>query len=123
MLYQRQNFSGLGRLPKFREGDVFEDCNLAQEEPNTPVATGAKGLIFRRCNLVNCDLPPDAVIESSLHCQVPKPIPVVKTPKEIAEEAEETALAETVRQSFQPQIDAAVAAAIAALLASRLAVK
>lgn len=40
--------------------EVIEDCNLSQKFPGTEIATGVTGLVFRRCNLINCILPPDA---------------------------------------------------------------
>lgn len=45
------------------EGDIFEDCNLMQKYPHTHICPGISGLIFRQCNLSNCDLPLDAVIQ------------------------------------------------------------
>jgi hypothetical protein len=45
------------------DGDEFLRCNLVQLQPHTPVCVGKIGLVFRRCNLVNCDLPPDAIAE------------------------------------------------------------
>ncbi len=55
MLYKGNNFSG--ELPACQDEDVFADCNLAQVDPHTPIFTGVRGLVFVRCNLVNCDLP------------------------------------------------------------------
>lgn len=66
------------------DGDVIEQCNINQAEPDTPICEGMTAgsetivdeetgeettvewgpLTFRNCNLVNCSLPEDAVIES-----------------------------------------------------------
>ena len=43
-------------------GEVFEDTNFTQKEPNTPIFVGRTGLTFKKCNLVNCLLPIDSVI-------------------------------------------------------------
>jgi len=44
-------------------GDIFVDCNFAQAVPHTAICEGLTGLTFIRCNLVNCDVPGDSVIE------------------------------------------------------------
>ena len=46
-------------------GDTLDRCNLSQLVPHTVVCSGITGLTFRGCNLVNCDVPGDAVVE---HC-------------------------------------------------------
>lgn len=47
--------------PPLSDGDEIVNCNLQQFAPNTPIATGVTGLIFRDCNLVNCLLPEGSV--------------------------------------------------------------
>jgi hypothetical protein len=63
MLYKFRNFCAA--LPDFKPGDVFEGCNFAQQKAHTALTT-VKGLTFRDCNLMNCDLPPDAVEDGCL---------------------------------------------------------
>jgi hypothetical protein len=59
-----------GGLPIVNNGDTFERCNFSQLLPNTPIFTGITGLTFINCNLINCSLPGDAVIESCNQSQV-----------------------------------------------------
>jgi len=56
-------------LPEVSNGDTFEGpgCNLARAIPHTTVFAGVTGLTFRKCNLENCDVPGDAVIDDCLH--------------------------------------------------------
>ena len=50
--------------PESIENDtVFIDCNIIQPIPHTAICSGITGLTFRRCNLTNCDVPGDAVID------------------------------------------------------------
>jgi len=51
-------------LPVVQNGHVFEYSNFMQAQPHTPIFTGITGLVFRKCNLTNCDVPPDAVLEN-----------------------------------------------------------
>lgn len=61
------NYSfGFKPLPAAQDGDVFEKCNFAQLAPHTPIFAGVRNLTFRDCNLMNCDLPPDAKVECCL---------------------------------------------------------
>ena len=59
--YRNHNFSGMD--PDAQDGDVFEDCNLAQPVPGTKLFVGLKGLTFRRCNLARAVVPVDSVID------------------------------------------------------------
>ena len=56
-----KNFSR-GLLANFSpaEGDVIEGCNFMQVNPHTRITT-VSNLTFNNCNLMNCDLPADAV--------------------------------------------------------------
>jgi len=45
-------------------GDTFESCNFSQPIPHTKICEGYTGLTFVSCNLANCDVPPDAVVEN-----------------------------------------------------------
>ena len=118
MYYRRDN---LTCLPKFSDGDVIEECNLAQPAMNTPAGAGAKRLVFRRCNLVNCVVPDDATLEDCVNFQVPPVVPKALTPQDIAEREEEDVLVEGIIQSFDGQRDAAISAALNELYASRKA--
>ena len=61
-----QNFAfTMGKFPTPKDGDVFIRCNLHRMMPHTAIFVGVRGLRFRDCNLCNCDIPPDAVIEGS----------------------------------------------------------
>lgn len=42
------------------EGYTILDSNLSQMKVHTPILEGVKGLVFKGCNLKNCDLPEDA---------------------------------------------------------------
>lgn len=61
MIYKNKNFSF--KDPKCNDGDTFEQCNLTQASPNTEICVGKKELRFIRCNLVNCQVPIDSVID------------------------------------------------------------
>ena len=50
-------------LPEVKDGAVLDGYNLAQRDPHTRIFAGKKGLTFRRCLLVNCDLPDGSVTE------------------------------------------------------------
>lgn len=50
-------------LPQVENGTTIEGWNLCQKLPHTKIFEGVTGLTFRNCNLINCDVPPDAVIE------------------------------------------------------------
>jgi hypothetical protein len=45
---------------------VVESHNLLQGKPHTKIYNGVSGLTFRKCNLTNCDLPVDAVVDDCL---------------------------------------------------------
>ncbi len=53
--------------PEFTNGQTVDGWNLTQLQPHTAIGEGVSGLIFRNCNLLNCDVPADAVVESCLH--------------------------------------------------------
>lgn len=62
------NYSWTKRpLPTAIDGQVFEGFNFCRMVPHTEIFVGVKNLTFRRCNLVNCDIPGDAVVEDCLH--------------------------------------------------------
>ena len=60
------SFSKFDSCPTPENGHHFEKCNFAQPIPHTEIFKGITGLRFTKCNLVNCDLPTDAVIEGCL---------------------------------------------------------
>lgn len=51
------------------DGDTVENCNLSQPHPNTFVCVGISNLTFIGCNLVNCSVPIDAIVEDCLTIQ------------------------------------------------------
>lgn len=54
--------------PTFEQGQTVEGWNLTQLQPHTAIGGGVSGLRFVNCNLLNCDVPADAVVESCLTC-------------------------------------------------------
>jgi hypothetical protein len=52
------------------DGTVFENDNFHQREPHTAIFSGKSGLTFRNCNLINCDIPADSVVEGGVRCHV-----------------------------------------------------
>jgi len=55
--------------PTFQNDQIITGWNLSQINPNTKIGEGMTGLIFNNCNLVNCDIPPDAITGGCLHIQ------------------------------------------------------
>ena len=55
--------------PECSNGDMFQNANLMQALLDTEICVGKTGLTFRNCNLINCVLPKDAVVESSNTCK------------------------------------------------------
>jgi hypothetical protein len=49
---------------------VIETCNFCQLVPHTAIYAGESSLTFRNCNLTNCDVPGDSVIDRCLRVQV-----------------------------------------------------
>lgn len=70
MTYSKMNFSGIKRSTLsglgIENGDVFEDCNFAQYVTGFDLFSGRSGLTFRRCNLVNVEVPWGSIIEDCL---------------------------------------------------------
>lgn len=54
-------------LPEAANGQVFEQCNFTRKVPHTKIFEGVTGLVFRSCNLTNCDIPADATVEIVKH--------------------------------------------------------
>lgn len=50
-------------IPPVLFGHTFTGDNFMQLRPYTKILDGVSGLKFVKCNLINCDLPPDAVFE------------------------------------------------------------
>ena len=70
-LFSDKNFGHVPPDPAtVSDGDTFERCNLSMLQPHTAICAGKMRLVFRQCNLVNCDLPLDAVIEGCSRAQV-----------------------------------------------------
>lgn len=57
-------------LPAIPEDKTFEYFNFTQKLPHTKIFEGITGLIFKNCNLLNCDIPADAITESCLRIHV-----------------------------------------------------
>ena len=70
MKYQNKNYCR-SRISDFtpEDGDIFMDCNFSQIVPHTKTFEGVSGLIFESCNLMNCDMPKDAVVTKCLTVQ------------------------------------------------------
>jgi hypothetical protein len=68
MIYDSQNFSY--SQPVFANGDIIRNCNLSQLLPHTAIGTNVTGLRFEKCNLINCDLPIDAVAVDCNRAQI-----------------------------------------------------
>jgi len=49
---------------------IVEGHNFTQGVPHTTIYEGQTGLTFRNCNLLNCDVPADSIIDSCLRSQV-----------------------------------------------------
>ena len=56
--------------PVCENGDTFESCNLHQLNPNTIICDGKTGLVFKNCNLINCQIPPDSTTENCNTTQI-----------------------------------------------------
>lgn len=54
-------------LPTINNGHKFEYCNFVQAQPHTKIFEGVTSLTFKKCNLMNCDVPPDAIVDDCLH--------------------------------------------------------
>lgn len=54
-------------LPVVGNGHTFEYTNFTQRVPHTPIFAGITGVTFKKCNLTNCDVPVDAIIDNCLH--------------------------------------------------------
>ena len=65
-IHKDKNFSFGKNQSIVRDGDTIERCNCAQHTANTEIFKGVKGLWFINCNLLNCTLPPDAIVERGL---------------------------------------------------------
>lgn len=68
MTHAHKNFSF--KDPECSDGDVFEFCNLSQLVPHTAICAGRTGLTFRSCNLCNCAVPAESVVEDCMTAQV-----------------------------------------------------
>jgi len=67
VIIKNKNYS-LDRISNLivSDGDTIEDCNLMQLTTNTSICAGITGLTFQGCNLLNCSVPGDAVVENCL---------------------------------------------------------
>lgn len=70
-IIKNKNFSK-GFLSKLsgmniQNNDTFLGCNFSQTVPHTKVLDGFTGLTFQKCNLINCDVPIDSIIDDCSH--------------------------------------------------------
>ncbi|NIV11967.1 MAG: hypothetical protein GWN62_12050 [Aliifodinibius sp.] len=65
--YSKSHLSKLDGVAQ--NGDTFINCNFAQPIPNTAIFSGLTGLTFQGCNLCNCNVPGDSVIDDCLTIQ------------------------------------------------------
>jgi hypothetical protein len=63
------NLTGNADLSIVKSGDSFTNCNLSQANPHTVMFAGLTGLTFSDCNLQNCDVPADSVVQDCLTVQ------------------------------------------------------
>lgn len=59
------SFASDNPIPDVANGHVFEGDNFIQQFPNTAIFSGKTGLKFINCNLTNCSLPSDAIVEGT----------------------------------------------------------
>lgn len=83
--YINRNFSR-GKISNLdglvANGDTFRKCNFSQSVAHTAICVGITGLSFIDCNLMNCDVPGDAIVEG---CQtVQKELCANKHPERVA---------------------------------------
>ncbi|GAG85789.1 unnamed protein product [marine sediment metagenome] len=65
------NFSfGINPIPEVENGYTFTRANFTQVEPHTEILAGITGLTFVQCNLANCDVPGDAILDDCLQCHI-----------------------------------------------------
>lgn len=57
-------------MPTISNGHTFERYNFHRLTPHTKIYEGYTGLTFRQCNLVNCDVPADSVLENCNNVQI-----------------------------------------------------
>ncbi len=57
-------------LPEVENGHVFEQYNLCAKTAHTAIFAGKTGLVFKNCNLINCDIPEDATTEFCNNAQI-----------------------------------------------------
>jgi len=107
-VWLQQNFQDV--CLEIADGDVFEDCNLQAKEPHTPFAPGVKGLVFRRCNLLNRDLPDGAKLEGPNLANVHQRFVVVLT-KTAAEVTVQNVAIETAIKTAEAAVASAPVAA------------
>jgi hypothetical protein len=68
MVHRQQNWSFTD--PPMANGDIADRCNCAQKYPGTSICNGVSGLQFIESNLVNCEVPADAVLVDCNNAQI-----------------------------------------------------
>lgn len=51
-------------FPKVPENKILEGFIFSQLKPHTPIYVDEKGLIFKNCNIRNCNVPEDSKLEN-----------------------------------------------------------
>lgn len=60
------SFDRFSNCPTPDNGHHFQKYNFSQPLPHTEIFAGVTDLKFTKCNLTNCDVPVDAIIEDCL---------------------------------------------------------
>ena len=63
MIHQNRNWRYTDPVAEVSDGDEFIRCKFTQKSPHTEILHGKTGLVFHRCNLINCDLPEDSTFD------------------------------------------------------------
>jgi hypothetical protein len=64
-IYKDVNYKRLSPV-NTQDGDIFDNCNIAQLYPHTGICVDKIGLTFKGCNLLNCDIPAGSTVEDCL---------------------------------------------------------
>lgn len=65
--HKNKDFSFQGDRSAVQSGDTLDGCYCVQHTADTEIFQGLTGLRFTgNCNLINCNLPTDAIVENGL---------------------------------------------------------
>jgi len=68
MIYSYKNF--INQNPQLQDGDVLENCNLAQNVVTTFDGQGAENVTVVDCNCINCQFPESWDIQGGNRAQI-----------------------------------------------------